>query len=355
MKGRRFYVLGGAFAMAAVAALALVLGVFLWNSNDAAGTESQALATQSNTDMALETASARASLPGGIGNAGGPSEGIQLHGHWTIEVRDPDGSLVRRREFDNDLSQSGTLLLAQILGRDKTVGVWEINMFFGGSGCGASIVANSCTITELNSILTASDDVHKNLQVTPPVNTGDPLVLSGDATATADINISRVTTEIEVCAGNIAPTTCASTGAGNRPRFTATNIGPSIPVLNGQGINVRVEISAFGPAVKLVVTENQPIAEARARITVEVQDGAGNLVGNDNRTLITFQPSVDDVITAVVTGTAQSAVGLNATAVDVTVAGGIAAIVLGGVGAYTVGISNDAGLINPPDATGGFP
>src|SRR5437879_3747133 len=33
--------------------------------------------------------------------AGGPQEGIQVHGAWTIDVREPDGTLVEHREFEN--------------------------------------------------------------------------------------------------------------------------------------------------------------------------------------------------------------------------------------------------------------
>ena len=35
----------------------------------------------------------------------GNHEGIQVHGHWTIEVRNPDGKLVSHTEFENSLVQ----------------------------------------------------------------------------------------------------------------------------------------------------------------------------------------------------------------------------------------------------------
>ncbi len=38
--------------------------------------------------------------PGG----GGMHEGLKVHGHWVIEVRNPDGSLVRHVEFENSLA-----------------------------------------------------------------------------------------------------------------------------------------------------------------------------------------------------------------------------------------------------------
>ncbi len=37
----------------------------------------------------------------------GQSEGIKVHGHWIIEVRNPDGKVVERREFENSLDPGG--------------------------------------------------------------------------------------------------------------------------------------------------------------------------------------------------------------------------------------------------------
>jgi len=38
---------------------------------------------------------------------GGTHEGIKVHGHWMIEVRNPDGRLVSHTEFENSLVQTG--------------------------------------------------------------------------------------------------------------------------------------------------------------------------------------------------------------------------------------------------------
>jgi hypothetical protein len=56
------------------------------------------------------------SLAKAVGQPGGretaPSEpgheGISLHGHWVLEVKNPDGKLAARREFDNSLVIKGT-------------------------------------------------------------------------------------------------------------------------------------------------------------------------------------------------------------------------------------------------------
>jgi hypothetical protein len=41
--------------------------------------------------------------------------GVAVRGHWVLEVRDPDGSLKTRREFDNALTTLGANLLQHLL------------------------------------------------------------------------------------------------------------------------------------------------------------------------------------------------------------------------------------------------
>ena len=43
------------------------------------------------------------------------SDGIQVHGHWTMTVSNPDGSVDAVHEFDNALLSSGRNLLARLL------------------------------------------------------------------------------------------------------------------------------------------------------------------------------------------------------------------------------------------------
>jgi hypothetical protein len=42
-------------------------------------------------------------------------DGIQVHGHWTVTVTDPDGTVARVHEFDNALLNGGGALLAALL------------------------------------------------------------------------------------------------------------------------------------------------------------------------------------------------------------------------------------------------
>ena len=54
------------------------------------------------------------------------SEGIQVHGHWTVTVSNPDGSVDAVHEFENDFTNSGTL--TNILNSHTNVDAWAIGL-----------------------------------------------------------------------------------------------------------------------------------------------------------------------------------------------------------------------------------
>jgi hypothetical protein len=58
----------------------------------------------------------------------GSHEGIKVHGHWTIDVRDPDGTLVTHREFENSLQQGGASFLAGCLVNGCSKQNWIIRL-----------------------------------------------------------------------------------------------------------------------------------------------------------------------------------------------------------------------------------
>lgn len=59
---------------------------------------------------------------------GGPEESLQVHGEWVIEVRDADGNLVERREFENQTAALGKAALAGLLGRQMRLGAAGIEL-----------------------------------------------------------------------------------------------------------------------------------------------------------------------------------------------------------------------------------
>ena len=131
-------------------------------------TDGTTVAETSDTDAATLIA---ATSPGTA------SEGIQVHGDWVIEVRDPDGTLVTHREFRNALEGFGDDALADFLGRQTSVGLWQVGLhaLTGDNPCeNSSSSENSCIVVE-----SANDDTgpqyFKTLTVTS--NSGQ-LILS---------------------------------------------------------------------------------------------------------------------------------------------------------------------------------
>src|SRR5437660_292934 len=97
-----------------------------------------------------------------------PTQGIKVHGHWVIEVRDADGTLRVRREFENSLTTSGQHELADVLGGVTAMGGWIVSA----QGPGVpSKLCNSpqgdlCRMVEPGSSLPADSWTFKNLTKT---------------------------------------------------------------------------------------------------------------------------------------------------------------------------------------------
>ena len=75
---------------------------------------------------------------------GGQHEGIQVHGHWVIEVKNPDGKVTTRREFENSIQPYGAAFLASLIAANNSSG-------------GLSILLNGAGTTYANlNVLTGS-------------------------------------------------------------------------------------------------------------------------------------------------------------------------------------------------------
>jgi hypothetical protein len=173
--------------------------------------------------------------------AGGPNEGIKVHGRWTIEIRNPDGKLVTHREFENALRTDGVQSLGHFLRRTAKPGEWAIHVYGTPNPC-FSISAgwvSPCSIYEPSTQVPDLEpsNAFKTLAVSsqsqPPNNT----VLTGTATATRDGIIQSVRTDLSRCPVD-TPGVCA-----NLMEFTSTNLATPINVVTGQIIQVTVVIS----------------------------------------------------------------------------------------------------------------
>lgn len=64
--------------------------------------------------------------PGAAEDRADQSEGIEVHGHWVIEIYEEDGRLAGRQEFDNEFV--GAEALVKFLARTYSVGKWSMEL-----------------------------------------------------------------------------------------------------------------------------------------------------------------------------------------------------------------------------------
>jgi hypothetical protein len=107
-------------------------------------------------------------LPAAKPPAKGESEGIKVHGHWIIEVKNPDGKVTAHREFENAIQVPGMDYLAALLAGNNLPGALsillnganvqlpsnqateQVNMFFSEAGpCGSWPAATPTSTTWL--------------------------------------------------------------------------------------------------------------------------------------------------------------------------------------------------------------
>jgi hypothetical protein len=181
----------------------------------------------------------------------GPREAIKVHGHWIIEVKNPDGTRAQYREFENALVAQGAGALSRILGLQVVPSTWFVWI---GSNNAQDIcqrapgIVISCGITTpLGAQGGSPNEFFPNLQVTAPTtgpNAGK-LVFSGQATSTSPnaSAISYVLTQMWMCPSTQVPgTACFSNGI-SQADITRATVSPAIPIQPGQVIQVTVIIS----------------------------------------------------------------------------------------------------------------
>ncbi len=178
-------------------------------------------------------------------SSGGPKEGIKVHGHWTIVVRNADGSVASRNEFENALFLGdGDVFLAAVLSRNTSVGHWGVGL----DGPSASEPCNSggsrtlCEIIEPNGNQLSGAEIFQNLTM----QTGTPattVVLTGSAKSANGGQIASVGTYIGVCPATVAPSACSALSGGSIHGLTTHGLATPIAVQAGQTIDVNVVLS----------------------------------------------------------------------------------------------------------------
>jgi len=177
---------------------------------------------------------------------GAAKEGIKVHGHWTIDIRNPDGKLVERREFNNALEPGGGESLGGLLQRTHKMGEWKIVFGSANPPCLFNSETTSyCHIFAPNTQSGPASDPNAFKTLTTE-SQGYPTmatVLSGTATAARTGAIDLVSTSLSKCAYDTQGV-CNPNLLGNGfGVFTRTTLATPINVVAGQIIQVTVVIS----------------------------------------------------------------------------------------------------------------
>ena len=179
----------------------------------------------------------------------GIKDGFRVHGHWTIDVHNPNGKLAAHTEFENSLA-NGKFTLGPVLGRAATVGVWNIGAFFT-NATGPCLFNNlpvECYITETTNTLAQGQNVFRNLTVSAPFQNspgGGTLTLTGTFTVQNSGPITAVASGVFSCSPTVAPANCppvSTEGSGSSFFSDAQGIGP-INVTVGQLVQLTVVFS----------------------------------------------------------------------------------------------------------------
>jgi len=189
----------------------------------------------------------------------GTAQGIKVHGHWVINIKNPDGTLVEHREFENSITSSGQQILIGLLAGYYVPGDYDIQVApvsgnspcLGSSGAVCTLVRSLSTYPGISlcAVNLCSTGLTSTYNLTSP---NFSLVLSGTATANNNGTIGVVSTGLNPCTNSntlnptsvetSSPASCVSSTTGLFGPLTSTTITP-ITVISGQLIQITVTIS----------------------------------------------------------------------------------------------------------------
>ena len=136
--------------------------------------------------------------------SGGSQEGIKVHGHWTIEVRNPDGAMVRHVEFENSVDPGysytesvagqpvtvqitgGAAYLAALLSGKAAAPTWRIVL---GGPAGLSSPFNPTNAPCVDPVNSVAQCV-----ILPPPTLGNVCASSAAAGVNCDLTVSALGT-----------------------------------------------------------------------------------------------------------------------------------------------------------------
>jgi hypothetical protein len=197
---------------------------------------------------------------------GGMNQGIKMHGHWVIDIKNADGTLAHHHEFENSIQYDGQNYLIGLMSGYGAAGAWEI--YFSSPGAVASTspcntgtypycaIVYSTTTMPGAFVCGGLYTCAPGLTITPTFGVGPTLKLAGSIIATQAGSIGFVGTGMAACGGaagpsgyptaisTVTPAACyASTTSSFGGTATSTTLTSPIPVASGQIIQLTVTLS----------------------------------------------------------------------------------------------------------------
>ncbi|MES2393159.1 MAG: hypothetical protein V4555_16065 [Acidobacteriota bacterium] len=209
---------------------------------------SQAPAAKPLQHLLPPMTSAASESPAGIAN------GIKVHGHWIIDVKNPDGTIAEHRDFENSLV--GNNQMVELLAGALVVSDYMV-FFTGTTPPCAPTTQGYCALTRTSAVYPAAALCVNNyyycvtgLTINYTYGQFPSMVLAGQMTATQAGSINLVGTYMGTCSNGTAnvattaPSTCQTDPASGYgyAAFTQTGL-TQLNVLSGQIVQVTVTIT----------------------------------------------------------------------------------------------------------------
>jgi hypothetical protein len=173
-------------------------------------------------------------------NAQSRREAIAVRGHWAIVVRNPDGTIAQRRDFENALTDEGKSLLAVIVGGLPFFPegrLWRIQLAdvpASSSACDDGVMPQPCLIVPITDPLRPQQGRAAYTLSTRVINS--KVVLEGSVKATRNGAIGHVIT------GFYSDGDFTATWATGRNHGVHETFQP-VTIVAGQIVQVTVTIS----------------------------------------------------------------------------------------------------------------
>jgi len=165
----------------------------------------------------------------------GPQETMGIHGHWAVTIRNSDGTLVSRHEFENSLTDIGKGIVLGFLAGSAypmqgPVPVWELK-----------VGENLCVVREVQPARKSPGDCL--IPVKAQLVVGGKVEMTGTVQIEIAGQIKSVATQITNTASpNKAPIVFSSRDL-TQPDSTTNQIPTPINVQPGQNVDFTVDIS----------------------------------------------------------------------------------------------------------------